>query len=206
MSKKKVIILFHGYGSNGDDLTPVAKAIKAKVGSSFESFDFITPDAPFKSEIFPGGFQWFSMKESTDEYLFGEICVVENIVFKYIETVLLEKNIKYEDLILAGFSQGGALAIHTALRLKEKINSVISFSGGFINYNNILKTENTNKINTCLIHGKVDEILPMEYSIKAKRDLSSIGINSELHLIDKMNHTINDECIEIASNFIISNS
>ncbi len=193
----RACIIFHGYGSNGDDLKFIG--LELKKGNNFEIY---TPNAPFVNSLNKDGFEWFPIEEPTVDHFFDGLCIVENIVLKYIENITLDKRISYKEILLCGFSQGAALAVHIALKLKEEVAGVISFSGGFANPDNIFKQIIRNRPPILLIHGKEDKVLPCFYSEKAKTELEDFQIKTELNIIDEMQHSINDKCIGFAKNFI----
>jgi phospholipase/carboxylesterase len=56
---KQLIVLLHGYGSNGDDLISLAPFF----AQALPDAEFLSPNAPFPCEIAPFGFQWFGFED-----------------------------------------------------------------------------------------------------------------------------------------------
>jgi phospholipase/carboxylesterase len=195
---KKLVIFIHGYGSNGEDIGFLINYFKKEIKDGI----FLNPNAPFKMTEFDNAYYWFPIDELDEEYLMQKVKDVYPIFEKYIEESLEKYNLTYKDIILVGFSQGAVLAIHAALRLKEKIMAVISFSGAMADPNNITRSEMVSKPKIILIHGDCDSVLPCAYSIKAHRVLQNLNIPVELKIIKNLDHSINQQSIDYAINFI----
>lgn len=197
---EKIVILMHGYGSNKDDMSGLAeeilqnKTIKEKV-------KFICPDGISPWEHFPesNARQWFSLATREVPFVHQGLINAAKTLTPFIDEILKKNNLLPKDLFLAGFSQGAMLSLHKGIEMEEKIAGIISFSGKGIRDKNEAKTIQ----DIVFIHGEIDEVLLCTYSKMASRDMKSVGWNSTFFEIKNMAHSINRECVEIASDFIL---
>jgi phospholipase/carboxylesterase len=198
---QKILILLHGYGASGDDMESIKNAIQKYFD---EDLIILTPNAPFKT-VDASGFEWFPIVEVREDHFLEGLRMVHPFLEKYIENQIQEFNVSYSDIILAGFSQGACLAIHSALRLSKKISCVISFAGGIIDYQDTLRKEIVSRPNICMIHGKDDRIVPCKYSIAANQILIQNNVSTQANFIDNLDHAIESRAIKIAADFIKKN-
>ncbi|MDA0708321.1 MAG: phospholipase, partial [Proteobacteria bacterium] len=109
---EKLIILCHGYGSNGDDLFGLVPLLKQALPNAV----YISPNAPEPCYGAPMGFQWFSLSTlSVEERMTGTLKAAP-ILDHFIDQELEKYGLKNKDLILIGFSQGTMMALHVGLR------------------------------------------------------------------------------------------
>ena len=80
---KKLVLFLHGYGADGSDLI--------NISNIWEEFlpevAFYSPNAPFKCEINPYGYQWFSLNERTENEIKSGLEITEPYVKKYVEHI-----------------------------------------------------------------------------------------------------------------------
>lgn len=195
---KILIILFHGYGSNGEDLHDVAKILTKNI----ENAIVLCPNAPFESLNKDGGFEWFPITQVREDYFLEGLNSIFPYIKNYIDLQVKEYQISYQNVIVGGFSQGACLAVHAALRLSEKILGAISWCGGVVDYHNSLSSEIQNKIPICLIHGKEDRVIPAAFSERALKNLQANNVEAEIHLIEGLSHRIDSKSVQCAVDFI----
>jgi len=199
---KYLVFLLHGYGANAENLIDLAFEFQPIINDAH----FIAPNA---IEAFEGGFpdcyQWFSLyvglQRSAIEVLAPKIQNANKILKDLIENQLKKFNLGYENLILAGFSQGSMMAIYQGLIMPKKIAGVISFSGKVVEPF-LVGDKIISKPNICLIHGTQDSVLSFENFNEAQKILQDHQIPFEAHKINNMDHTIDNRAVEIAQNFL----
>ena len=197
---KKLIIFIHGYGANSNDLIALAPFFQ----NQNADLCAISPCAPHVNQAFPNSYYWFPLEEWNEEYLSYQLDKTIPILENFISIIKKKynNNITEENIILCGFSQGSLLASHFALQNDNPFAAIISYSGGILP---CLKNSIINDTPICLIHGKEDDVLPVEYSIDAQNLLENIDHNYECYLIDNLAHSINKEGIELALDFLKRN-
>ena len=90
---------------------------------------FVCPDAPEKCAASPTGFQWFDLMDQTREQILSKSLVAENKLNKLIDEVKEQNGLSSDQIAISGFSQGCMISLQTGLKRKDKINSIIGYSG-----------------------------------------------------------------------------
>lgn len=120
------VIWLHGLGADGYDFEPVASAL------NLSNIRFIFPHAPYRNVTLNNGYEmraWYDLYGLTLESKQDEAGIRQSQ--SEIEALIsMEKSrgVLPERIVLAGFSQGGAIALHTALRHSEKLAGVLALS------------------------------------------------------------------------------
>ena len=104
---------------------------------------FLCPNAPESCKINPTGFQWFDLTSEKEEIVLEKSLIAENKLNKYLDQILDNLQLQASSLSLIGFSQGCMMAIQVGLKKKEKINSVIGYSGKIINQKHLSNSINS---------------------------------------------------------------
>lgn len=195
----KMVIFLHGVGSDGFDLINLAD----EFAEDLENAIFLSPNAPFKYDQFPSGYQWFSLSDYSEEKLYKGIEQALPILQNYIDVNLAKYELSYKDLILIGFSQGTMMAMQMAPRLKEACLAVICFSGALVSPK-MLKNNIMSKPPFFLSHGSDDMVVPVSMHISAQEALKNMGFYVEDHIIEQLGHGISLEAIDLAKKFIES--
>lgn len=195
----KCIILFHGYGANGDDLLNFGKELT----KNFENNIYIfAPNAPFICEYEKNSFKWFDIDIVDPEYFQNGLNLVRPIVLNFIEKILIENQLTPSEILICGFSQGASLAIDIGLKYEQEFAGILSLSGGIADTIQTLSYSLKSKPQICLLHGKKDNILPHFYSLRTKAILDKFQIINQLHLFENLGHSISQESIDYSINFI----
>ena len=151
---KNAIILLHGYGGDGKDISMLSLNWKRFLPNTI----FLCPDGHEKCEINPNGFQWFDLTKEDPEYILKESQKAESKILSFIDEVKNEYKLKNSQICLSGFSQGSMMSINLGLTSKEDYNCVVGFSGKIINKKDLLKRKTSNT-KMLLIHGELDQVV-----------------------------------------------
>lgn len=192
-----MVILLHGYGANGQDLLGLGEEWKA----AFPNTVFIAPDAPHACEMSPFGFQWFSLGDWSPMSMAAGARNIAPWVNEFIDAQLKQYNVREENLVLCGFSQGTMLAIYIALRRAKKVAGLLGYSGALI------CTEEWNELNLqkpeiCLIHGIADNVVPVAAYYHAAQMLDQYGFPFDGHVLHGLMHGINDYGLQLGRDFL----
>ena len=182
---KNAIILLHGYGGDGKDISMLTLNWKRHLPNTI----FICPNGHEKCAINPSGYQWFDLTKEDPSYILEESIKAENVIKKFIEEVKTEYNLSNQKICLSGFSQGCMMSLNVGLTSSEKFLCVVGFSGKIIDQIN-LKDRIKNSTDTLLIHGDVDQIVPSTHLLEAKDFLIRNNISVETLLIKNCDHHI----------------
>lgn len=182
---KQLVVLLHGYGSNGDDLISLAPFF----AQALPDAEFLSPNAPFPCEISPLGFQWFGFEDRTPEMQLGGVRLAAEILDKYLDTELARRGLKDRELALVGFSQGTMMSLHVGPRRPDQIGGILGFSGSLI-APDLLKAEMKSKPPIFLVHGTGDQVVPFGALTQAERALRDAGIPIETEARPGLPHSI----------------
>ena len=195
---KNAIILLHGYGGDGKDISMLTLNWKRHLPNTI----FICPNGHEKCAINPSGYQWFDLTKEDPSYILKESIKAENVIKKFIEEVKTEYSLSNQQICLSGFSQGCMMSLNVGLTSNEKFLCVVGFSGKIIDQIN-LKDRIKNSTDTLLIHGDVDQIVPSTHLLEAKDFLIRNNIPVETLLIKNCDHHIPIEASSTALNYIL---
>ena len=195
---KQIIVLLHGYGSNGRDLISLAPYWQDAVPDAI----FVSPDAPFPCELSPAsGFQWFSFLDRTPETLLKEVQKVAPLLNKFLDSQLKKYDLDDSKLALVGFSQGTMTSLYVAPRRQHKMAGVLGYSGALIG-GEALGEEGIHKLPMRLIHGEADSVVPVTAYHEARRVLEEKGFEVSGHTTAYLDHSIDGEGIESGAAFL----
>ena len=197
---KHAIVLFHGYGGDGKDISMLSLNWKRHMPNTV----FICPDGHEKCPINPTGYQWFDLTKEDSKYILEESIKAENIIKKFIDEIKKEFNLLNNQICLSGFSQGCMISLNIGLTSEEKFSCIVGFSGKIINLE-YLKTKIKNNTKTLLIHGEADQIVSSTHLLEAKDFLIRNNVNVETLLIKNCDHHIPIEASSTALSFILKN-
>lgn len=192
---KQLVVLLHGYGSNGQDLISLAPYWQPAVPDAV----FVSPDAPFPCEV-GFGFQWFSLEDRAPEKYLEGAEMAHPILNAYLDETLKEYNLSDDALALVGFSQGTMMSLYTGLRRPKPPAGVLGYSGALIGFENLPEQENKPPVH--LIHGESDSVVPVDKYHHTKVSLEGKGYQVTGHTTPHLEHSIDEKGIESGSKFL----
>ena len=194
---KNAIILLHGYGGDGADISSIAYTWKRFIDNTI----FLCPDGHQSCKLNPNGFQWFDLSIDDRDYVIAEAKKAEKILTQYIEQIKEKYNLDNSQIILSGFSQGCMMSINLALTCNQSFKSVIGFSGKIIDKNDLQKRI-VSKTDVLLFHGDADEVVPPSNLLEAKDFLERNKIKVEVNMLKNCSHHIPVEALSLALRYI----
>ena len=197
---KKVIILCHGYGGDGKDISTLAIKWQRFLPDGI----FLCPNAPEVCSINPKGFQWFDLTIEKEEIILEKSLIAEKKLSLFLDQVLDNFQLEPKDLALVGFSQGSMISIQVGLKYKKQVNCIIGYSGKVINQKHLSEHINT-KPKIFLMHGDNDTIVPPTHLLEAKEYFSNCGIKIKTKLFKNCEHRIPVEGSSLGLEFLRKN-
>jgi phospholipase/carboxylesterase len=173
-----VVIWLHGLGADGHDFVPLVPELNLPQQANIR---FIFPHAPMRSVTINGGYSmraWYDiLSMSLEDDLSAErddICASVNMINDIIEQQL-SVGIAAKNILLAGFSQGGVIALYTALHFPEKLAGVMALSTYMPFVENVLEKIPTShtKIPIFSAHGMDDPIIAHSSSQRYREALKN---------------------------------
>ena len=195
---KNAIILLHGYGGDGRDISMLTLNWKRHLPNTI----FICPNGHESCSINPTGYQWFDLTKDDPVYTLEQSIKAEEKLNQFINEVKKEYNLENEKICLSGFSQGCMMSINLGLTSDQSFNCVVGFSGKIINQKD-LKIRQKSATDVLLIHGDLDQVVSPNFMLEAKDFFIRNNIEIETHLIKNCDHHIPIEASSIALNYIL---
>jgi phospholipase/carboxylesterase len=194
---EKLVILCHGYGSNGDDLIGLVPHLQRAMPNAV----YVSPNAPDLCFGAPNGYQWFPLSTlSREERLAGTLMAAPTLDH-FIDQQLEKYALENKDLILVGFSQGTMMTLHVGLRRSSDIAGIVGFSGA-MTLPDGWKDEVTSKPPAVLIHGDMDNVVPVQLMHEAFIALQEIDLNVDNHVSPGIMHSIGPDGLQKAMEFL----
>lgn len=195
------VIWLHGLGADGHDFEAIIPELRLPAKPVLR---FVFPHAPYRPVTINGGAvmrAWYdiAMSERGFEQNIEHIRESEKIMQGLIENEI-QRGIASERIVLAGFSQGGAIALHTGLRYARSLAGIMSLSAP-VPFAESLMAEVVSANATVPIfmtHGTDDRMIPFDLAQHAHSRMEARGLNLEWHTY-AMGHTVApDEIRDIA--------
>ena len=194
---KNAVILLHGYGSDGKDLSLLALNWKRYLKNTI----FLCPDGHEECQINPSGYQWFDLSNEDQDYINKETIKSEEKIKKFIKEIKSEYILNNSDICLSGFSQGCMISLNVGLTLQESLSCIVGFSGKIIDKNDLSKRI-LSKTDILLIHGELDTVVTPSNLLEAKDFFIRNKINIDTKIIKNCDHSIPAEASSCALSFI----
>ena len=194
---KNAVILCHGYGGDGKDISILAGYWKSYLPDTI----FICPDAPEKCAASASGFQWFDLTDETPEQILSKSLVAEIKLNKLIDEVKEKNNLSANQIVIGGFSQGCMISLQTGIKRKDKINSIIGYSGRIIDTEHLGKNI-VSRPNIILMHGDIDQVVSVDGLLEAKNFFSKNNYEIETQIFKNCEHRIPTEGSSLGLQFI----
>lgn len=172
------IIWLHGLGATADDFVPVIPYLELAKSPTIR---FVFPQAPDRPITINGGHVmpgWYDIKGSdiSDKEDLPGITESQKTLEALIDEQIA-KGIASENIIIAGFSQGGAVAYYTGIRLKQKVGGVLALST-YLPFAQNAEAEHSGanmKTPIMAMHGRADGVVPFGMGKASTDKLTELG-------------------------------
>ena len=173
------VIWLHGLGADGHDFEPIVPELGLPAGT----VRFIFPHAPTQPVTLNGGMRmraWYDLVRIDLDAPQDREGIIATA--RYIEALIAhekERGIAAERLILAGFSQGGAMALHAGLRHPQRLAGIVGLSCYLPLADSLPDEASRANASTPLFmaHGTGDPVLPFELGTQSRDTLEEHGYN-----------------------------
>ncbi|MGB0670088.1 MAG: alpha/beta hydrolase [Rhodospirillales bacterium] len=194
---KHLVFLLHGVGADGNDLFGLAPYLQRAAPEAH----FISPNAPYRFDMAPFGYQWFSLKDFSMKNREEGVKQAAPILDAFIDEQLDRFGLEEKNLVLIGFSQGTMVSLYVGPRRAKQLAGIIGYSGMLV-HEEALKTEIKSKPPILLTHGELDEVLPPACLPHAVAGLEAAGLTVEHQMRPNLPHGIDDVCIQLGQAFL----
>ena len=178
----RAVIWLHGLGASGHDFEPVVPQLGLDADMAVR---FIFPHAPNRPVTINGGMvmpAWYDILEMSLERKVDVNQIEESA--QQIQDLIareVERGVKPEHIVIAGFSQGGAVAYHVALGYPERLAGLMTLSTYLATNDNISYSDANKDMPILIEHGTHDPVVPAILGEQAKQLLSEKGYNVTYH-------------------------
>ncbi len=196
-----VMIWLHGLGADGNDFVPIVDQLNLPLSKSIR---FVFPHAPEQPITINKGYvmrAWYDIKDSNFNVNEDELGIRHSQ--KAIEALIereIESGIATERIIVAGFSQGGVIALQTGLRYAKPLAGILALSC-YLSLSASLVVE-VNRRNLAIpifmAHGIGDDVIPLSYAVESKKIIKAIGYTPEWHDYPMAHSVCNQELRDIS--------
>ena len=203
-SPDAAVIWLHGLGADGHDFEPVVPELRLPAGLRLR---FVFPHAPLRPVTINQGMR---MRAWYDIFQFGGGAEDENGIRASQELIRglmageKTRGIHAERIVIAGFSQGGAIALQTALRYPEKLAGVLALSTYLPLAGTLAKerSEANAAVPIFMAHGHYDDLIPIARAEQSRKTLVSLGYRVAWHAYP-MPHSVCAEEIAAIAQFLV---
>jgi phospholipase/carboxylesterase len=199
-SPRATVIWMHGLGADGYDFADLVPAL----GLARPPVRFVFPHAPMRPVTINRGMvmrAWYDIRDDVGVRREDEAGVRESQA--RIEALIAReraRGVAAEDVVLAGFSQGGAMALHTGLRHPARLAGILALSC-FLPLAGHLAAEASaanREAPIFMAHGTQDDLIPIERARQAREALSRLGYAVEWHEYPMPHSVCDAEVLDIA--------
>ncbi|AAZ19302.1 probable Phospholipase/Carboxylesterase family [Psychrobacter arcticus 273-4] len=178
----KAVIWLHGLGASGHDFEPVVPQLGLADDMAVR---FIFPHAPNRPVTINGGMvmpAWYDILEMSLERKVDVTQIEESAQqIQDLITREVERGVLPEHIVIAGFSQGGAVAYHVALGYPERLAGLMALSTYFATNDSVRYSAVNTDMPILIEHGTHDPVVPVILGEQAKQLLSEKGYNIAYH-------------------------
>jgi phospholipase/carboxylesterase len=193
-----LVILIHGYGSNGDDLISLARMIQPALPHAA----FVAPNAPSPIPRMAAAYQWWPIETFSMAERAAGAAAAAPALDAFITDELEAAGLTGDRLLLVGFSQGTMMALHVGLRRPEPLAGIVGISGMLVAPER-LQAEITSRPPVLLIHGTEDDVVPFRSMELASTALTASGVTVETHVSPGVGHSVGEDGLAAATAFAV---
>ncbi|WP_144640277.1 alpha/beta hydrolase [Bordetella genomosp. 13] len=178
------VVWLHGLGADGNDFAPIVPELQAVLPPAVR---FVFPNAPVQPVTINGGMAMRSWYDILGQDLVrredGDGIRASELAVRALLRRENERGIPTERIVLAGFSQGCAMTLHTGLRLPEKLAGMVALSG----YLPLAETATSERQSAnqstpiYMAHGLYDPVVPLARAEASRHMLQSLGYDVRWH-------------------------
>ena len=179
------VIWLHGLGASGDDFSPIVPALGLAKKKECENLHirYVFPHAPSIPVSINGGMAmpaWYDIisidvERKINEEQFAQSCKqVTDLIEREIE-----RGVASDKIVLAGFSQGGAVAYQAALSFEKPLAGLMAMSTYIASKHSIALQEANKNLAISIFHGSQDNVVPESLGQQALTHLQELGFQPD---------------------------
>lgn len=204
-SSKRALIFVHGYTQSGEKMRSAA----APLAEALPDTDFFYPTAPDAAPS--SGYQWFDIpafgSRISEQALYKQMLsgALRNVhvIHELVEEIHRAENIEYQNIYVAGFSQGGLMAVLTVLTSPRRLGGAVSLSGvPLLPWIDFEMPGAAFSPKILLTEGDADTVIPAGSLYLTAETLQAAGLSPKTEVIGGMGHWMAPEALRKMVDFI----
>lgn len=196
-SPKQIVLLLHGYGSNGADLISLAPHWQRQLPDAL----FLAPNAPQRLAGMAAAYQWWPLTAFTPQALAAGAASAAPALNMFITRKLAQYALTDANLAIVGFSQGTMMALHVGLRRPQRLAAIVGYSGMLTGPHELSHLPIT-KPPVLLVHGSADPVVPVAALHAARSALEHLGIDVTAHVSNAVGHSVDPVGLRMGGDFV----
>lgn len=191
------VIWLHGLGADASDFEPIVPMLELQAPTRF-----VFPNAPVRPVTINAGMEmraWYDIDPrsplSGTEDIRTSAAAIESLVAREVERGVPEKRI-----VLAGFSQGGVIALHLGLRHPRRLAGIMALSTYVHDHEHLADEVSLASVDVPIFmaHGQADPMIPITRAITSREALLNLGYQVEWHEYGMGHQVCEEEVQDIA--------
>jgi phospholipase/carboxylesterase len=194
---RQLVVFLHGYGADGNDLIGLGREWARMLPHAA----FVSPHAPEPCSMAPMGRQWFNLTFRDPGEMVRGVKHAAPALEAFLDAELKKHNLGPQALALVGFSQGAMLALGVGLKRNPAPAAIVGYSGALANAEALPKDPGSAPA-ILLVHGDMDEVIPVDAMFIAREQLAQAGLAVEWHLAQGIGHGIDAQGLRLGGAFL----
>ena len=192
------VIWLHGLGASGHDFEPVVPELGLPDNAAVR---FIFPHAPNMPVTINGGMTmpaWYDIKAMDIDRVVDtdQLMASSDAVAKLVDREI-ERGVKSENIVIAGFSQGGAVAYELGLSYPKRLAGIIALSTYFATAKTVKRSEANRDIPIRIYHGTFDPMVPEALGRQSVENLQDMGFEPTYETYPMEHSVCMEEIVDI---------
>ncbi|HZP10383.1 phospholipase [Methyloceanibacter sp.] len=194
---KQLVVFLHGYGADGNDLIGLGR----EWARILPHAAFVSPHAPEPCAMSPMGRQWFNLTFRDAGELVRGVKHAAPALDAFLDAELKRLGLSPRALALVGFSQGTMMALGVGLTRNPPPAAIVGYSGALAALEALPGGPGVGPA-ILLVHGDMDQVIPVDAMFLAREQLAKAGLPVEWHVAEGIGHGIDGEGLRLGGAFL----
>jgi len=192
------VIWLHGLGASGHDFEPVVPELGLPSDAAVR---FIFPHAPNLPVTINGGMRmpaWYDIKAMDIDRVVDteQLMASSDAVAKLVDQEI-ERGVKSEHIVIAGFSQGGAVAFELGMSYPKRLAGILALSTYFATADSVAVSDANRGLPISIFHGTRDPMVPESLGRQSVEKLKGLGFEPSYKTFPMEHSVCMEEVVEI---------
>lgn len=184
----QLLLLFHGVGSNPNDLRPLGRALADRLPQAW----VVNVRSPERSDV-GAGWQWFSVAGVDEGNRPARVATAMPQFLQTVQHWQQKTGVPADATTLIGFSQGAIMALEATQQRGDAVaGRVLAIAGRFAHPPHVVPVGTA----VHLLHGEQDRVMPVNLAVEGERQLRALGAQVTLGRFPGLGHGIDGRVVE----------